>query len=71
VDLTDVLNNGDTYRVVNVVDYFGKPVLQGKASGPSILLPMQGHRYEPEFGAYVLFREGPKTGLPDPSPGRR
>jgi hypothetical protein len=46
----------DAYRVVNVLDYFGNPVAEGKAAGPFIDLPMQGHRYEPEFGAYVLFR---------------
>jgi hypothetical protein len=56
IDLGDVLKAGDAYRVISVLDYFGKPVAEGKAAGPYIDLPMQGHRYEPEFGAYVLFR---------------
>lgn len=57
LDLPDLLKRGDTYRVVNVLDYYGPPVAEGKSQGPWIVLPMGRHRYEPEFGAYVLFRE--------------
>ena len=57
LDLAGILRKGDTYRVVSVLDFFGEPVAAGKASGPSLSLCMKGHRYEPEFGAYVLFRE--------------
>jgi len=56
IDLKGVLAAGDAYRVVSVLDYFGPPVAQGKAEGSYVKLPMKGHRYEPEFGAYVLFR---------------
>jgi len=59
VDLGDALARGDAFRVVNVVDYFGKPVLEGEARGPRIVLPMRGHRHEPEFGVYVLTIESP------------
>lgn len=57
IDIKGLLKRGDGYRVVNVLDYFGKPVAQGKAEVPYIELRMRGHRYEPDFGAYVLFRE--------------
>ena len=56
IDLEGILTRGQAYRVVNVLDFFGVPVAEGKAEGPGIVLPMRGHRYEPEFGAYVLFR---------------
>ena len=56
LDLEGILARGQAYRVVNVLDFFGASVAEGKAEGPWIVLPMQGHRYEPEFGAYVLFR---------------
>ena len=56
IDLEGILARGQAYRVVNVLDFFAAPVAEGKAEGPGIVLPMRGHRYEPEFGAYVLFR---------------
>jgi len=61
VALKDLLKAGDSYRVASVLDFFGKAVIQGKAQGAYIDLPMRGHRYEPEFGAYVLFRPRPGT----------
>ena len=63
IDLKGILKEGDAFRVVNVLDYYGPPVLEGKAKGAQIELPMKGHRYEPEFGAYVLFREATKTDI--------
>jgi hypothetical protein len=59
IGLQGVLSAGDAYRVVNVLDFFGPAVVEGKAKGPFVDLPMKGHRYEPEFGAYVLFRTSP------------
>jgi len=56
IHLPDVLQKGDAYRVVNVLDFYGPPVAQGEAQGPGFVLPMGRHRYEPEFGAYLLFR---------------
>jgi hypothetical protein len=56
VDLKGVLAAGDTYRVVSALDFFGAPVIEGKAEGSTLRLPMKGHTYEPEFGAFVLFR---------------
>ena len=56
IHLPDVLQKGDAYRVVNVLDFYGPPVAQGEAQGPWFVLPMGRHRYEPEFGAYLLFR---------------
>jgi hypothetical protein len=66
IDLKGVLAAGDAYRVASALDYFGPPVVQGKAEGAYVDLPMKGHRYEPEFGAYVLFRgESPAGGWPE------
>ncbi|RMH70467.1 MAG: hypothetical protein D6675_09245, partial [Gemmatimonadetes bacterium] len=56
VDLDTLLAPGDTYRVVNVVDFFGDPVVEGIAENSTITLPMGRHRYEPEFGTYILFK---------------
>jgi len=60
IDLQGILVRGQAYRVINVLDFFGAPVAEGRADGPGIVLPMRGHRYEPEFGAYVLFRDEAK-----------
>jgi len=62
VDLEGILKAGDAYRVVNVLDFYGPPVAEGRAQGAFIMLPMKGHRHEPEFGAYVLFRPVPEAG---------
>ena len=67
IALKDILQAGDSYRVVSVLDYFGKPVAQGKAPGACVDLPMKGRRYEPEFGAYILFRPRPSV-PPAPQP---
>jgi len=58
--LEGLLKKGDTYRVVNVLDFYGKAVAQGTAEGAYVDLPMKGHRYEPDFGAYILFRPAPE-----------
>jgi hypothetical protein len=59
IDVADIAQPGSEYRVVNVLDYFGAPVAKGKITGKTISLPMAGHRYEPEFGAYVLIVDKP------------
>ncbi|MHC4717569.1 MAG: right-handed parallel beta-helix repeat-containing protein [Planctomycetota bacterium] len=59
VDVSGVAAPGSAYRVVNVLDLFGEPVAEGKVAGGTIRLPMAGHRYEPEFGAYLLFLSKP------------
>jgi hypothetical protein len=63
--VSDLVQEGARYRIVNVLDFFGKPVTEGVLSGHTIDLPMEGHAYEPEFGAYILFRELPKQ-APEP-----
>jgi len=59
IDVADIAQPGSEYRVVSVLDYFGEPVAKGKITGKTISLPMAGHRYEPEFGAYVLIVDKP------------
>ena len=61
LDVSDLAPPGTRYRIVNVLDYYGRPVAEGTVTGKDIALPMQGHDYEPEFGAYILFREGGNT----------
>ena len=61
IDVSKFAASGSGYRVVNVVDYYGKPVAAGKITGKTVRLPMKGHRYEPEFGAYVLTVDRPKA----------
>ena len=54
IDVADIMGNGLKYRIVNVLDYFGKPVAEDVVKDGKIALPMAGHDYEPEFGAYVM-----------------
>ena len=57
INVSDIAPPGTKYRIVNVLDLYGKPVAEGIVSGDTIELPMSGHQFEPEFGAYLLFRE--------------
>ena len=59
IDASGLAKPGSRYRIVSVMDYFGKPVAEGRLTGRTIHLPMKGHRYEPEFGAYVLTVDRP------------
>ena len=61
IDVAGLAAPGSKYRIVNALDWFGEPVAKGEVAGKTIALPMKGHTYEPEFGAYVLFREVPKN----------
>ncbi len=52
VDVSPLLKVGDEFRLLNPRDFFGPPILTGRATGPSIKVPMQG-----EFSAFVLLKE--------------
>jgi hypothetical protein len=70
VDVSDVLNAGDSYEVHHVYDLFGEPVASGTYDGSSISLPMSGTTPPqpaggwvdipptsgPEFNAFVLIK---------------
>jgi hypothetical protein len=70
VDVSGVLNNGDSYAVYHVYDLFGTPVASGTYDGSSISLPMSGKTPPqpaggwvgtpptsgPEFNAFVLIK---------------
>ena len=55
--LSDVLKKGQEYSIRSVWDFFGEPVAKGLYDGKSVPLRMAGHQFEPEFGAYVLFKD--------------
>jgi hypothetical protein len=57
LDLSDVLKTGQKYRIVEVHDIWGQPVLEGTFDGQPIEIKMSGP-YAPEFGCYMLFRAG-------------
>jgi len=50
VDVSSVLSEGDYFRVVDVEDYFGEPVLQGLYDGSPLAIPMA----DEEFRCFVL-----------------
>jgi hypothetical protein len=70
VDVSGVLNSGDSYAVYHVYDLFGTPVASGTYDGSSISLPMTGKSPPqpnggwagtpptsgPEFNAFVLIK---------------
>lgn len=73
------LNNGDTYELRNVLNYFGD-VLTGTYNGSSITVPMTGRSVArpvglsftpettfPEFGAFVLLKKGGGTATVAPT----
>ncbi|MBI2947007.1 MAG: right-handed parallel beta-helix repeat-containing protein [Verrucomicrobia bacterium] len=48
----DFLKKGESFRILNPRDLFGRPVFQGKHEGKAISLPMNT-----EFGAFVLLKD--------------
>ena len=69
VDLSDVLNVGDDYQILDAQNYFGTPVISGTYDGNPIIIPMNltsvaplignvNHinnvHTAPEFGSFVL-----------------
>jgi Right handed beta helix region len=52
VNVSPLLKPGDEFRLLNPRDFFGPPILTGRATGPSIKVPMHG-----EFSAFVLLKE--------------
>lgn len=52
VEVSRLLKPGDGFRLLNPRDFFGQPILTGRAAGPSIKVPMDG-----EFAAFVVMKE--------------
>ena len=50
VDVSSVLTEGDYFRLLDVEDYFGEPVLEGTYDGKALPVPMAGA----EFRCFVL-----------------
>ena len=46
------LRDGDSYRLMDPQDFFGRPAAQGKCSGATIRVPVKG-----EFTAFVVLKE--------------
>lgn len=59
LDLSDVLEKGDKFRVVEVHDLWATPALEGIYQGRPVDFKLSG-AYAPEFGCYVLFRDSHK-----------
>ncbi len=59
VDLSPLLRSGDRFRVVNVLDFFGSPVVETTYQGGpvSIPIPVQEATGNGEFCAFVVFRD--------------
>jgi hypothetical protein len=57
LDLGDVLERGEKFRIVEVHDLWAKPVVEGTYEGKPVEMKQAGP-YAPEFGCYVLFRKG-------------
>ena len=53
VDAGEFLKAGESYRLLDPRDVFGKPVRAGTADGRPIRVPMAG-----EFAAFVLMKAG-------------
>jgi len=51
VKVAPFLKPGETFRLMDPEDFFGKPVLRGACKGESISVPMTG-----PFGAFVLLK---------------
>ncbi len=52
VDVSGLLKPGDHFRLLDPRNFYGEPVLAGRATGPRINVPMDG-----EFAAFVLMNE--------------
>jgi hypothetical protein len=59
VDLSPLLRSGDRFRVINVLDFFGSPVIEATYQGRpvSIPIPVQEATGNGEFCAFAVFRE--------------
>jgi PKD repeat protein len=76
VNVSSILQSGDTYVVLNAQNYFGAPALSGLYSGSALSVPMSGLASAapvgwptpaatgPEFNAFVLLRTGTGGGAP-------
>lgn len=56
IPLDDVLQNGQSFRLMDPRDLWGKPVAAGTYSGSAIRVSLTGP-YAPEFACYILFRK--------------
>ena len=54
MDLSDVLEKGQPYRVFNVQQLWGKPVAEGVYDGEPVALPAMLSWLAPEFDAYLV-----------------
>jgi hypothetical protein len=52
VDVSALLKAGDRFRLLNPRDFYGPPILTGKATGSTIKVPVDG-----EFAALVVMKE--------------
>jgi hypothetical protein len=53
VDPAALLRPGDSFRLMNPREFYGKPVLAGTYTGRPLAVPVEG-----EFAAYVLLKDG-------------
>jgi hypothetical protein len=53
VNVSGFMEPGESYRLMDPHDFYGKPVQEGKCAGGSISVPVKG-----EFSAWVLLRDG-------------
>jgi hypothetical protein len=56
VDVSGFLKPGETFRLMNPRDFYGKPVLNGTCSGATVTVPMTG-----EFAPFVLLKGGDRS----------
>lgn len=77
IDVSGILNNGDSYELHNVLDYFGD-VITGTYTSGDLIVPMTNHSIArplgyssllgentlPEFGSFVLINTNPLSSLP-------
>jgi hypothetical protein len=52
VDVSSLLKAGDKFRLLNPRSFYGPPILSGRATGPSITVPM-----DTEFAAFVVMKD--------------
>ena len=56
VGVSGFLKPGETFRLMNPRDFYGKPVLNGTCSGATVTVPMTG-----EFAPFVLLKGGDRS----------
>ena len=54
IDLSTILIRDEPFMVLDVQDYFGKPLLAGRWEGGPVTLPMPDRDPSPEFAAFVV-----------------